>query len=127
MAIGSDKLVYVIVADKKLKYPKGRSRMAYVGTTKHGVSRVAQSAASRADQILREPGVRSFRVHVVTCRPKAGVRTWLKLERAVLLAFRERFGEVPVCNSQGKRMKERDEFEKYFARARIKRVIEDLS
>lgn len=54
------------------------------------------------------------------------MKTWLKMERAFLLVFREMFGDVPVCNSQGKKITEHDEFE-YFARARIKRVIEDLS
>lgn len=126
VAVGKAKLVYLIVADKKLSYPEGRSKIAYVGTTKNGVWRVAQSAAHRTYEILTRRGVQSFRVHVVTCRPRQNVKTWLKLERAFLLAFREMFGAVPVCNSHGKKIAERDEFD-YFARARIGRVIEDLS
>lgn len=126
VAVGKAKLVYVVVADKKLKYPSGRSRIAYIGTTKNGVSRVAQSAAHRTDQILSKRGVQSFSVHLVTCRPRQKVKTWIKLERAFLLAFREEFGSVPTCNSHGKGIMEVDEFA-YFARARIKRVIEDLS
>lgn len=126
VAVGSAKLVYVIVADKKLAYPNGRSRIAYIGTTKNGVSRLAQSAAYRTDEILGRRGVQSFRVHVVTCRPRQKVKTWFKLERAFLLVFRETFGKVPVCNSHGKGITVHDEFS-YFARTRIQRVIDDLS
>jgi hypothetical protein len=46
------KLVYVIVADKRLKYPRGRSGIVYIGTTRNGFSRVAQSAADWTDFIL---------------------------------------------------------------------------
>jgi len=60
VAVGNAKLVYVIVADKRLTYPEGRSKIAYVGTTKNGVSRVAQSAAFRTDQSLNRRGVQSF-------------------------------------------------------------------
>jgi hypothetical protein len=126
VAAGKAKLVYVIVADRKVRYPEGRSRIVYVGTTKNGVSRVAQSAASRTDDILARRGVHSFTVHVVTCRPRQKVKTWVKLERAFLLAFRDRFGAVPGCNSHGKKIRELDEFD-YFARSKINRVIEDLS
>lgn len=118
VALGAPKLVYVIVTDKKLRYRDGRSRIAYVGTTKNGMTRLAQSAASRTDDILRRRGVESFRVHVVTCRKRRNVKTWRKLERALLLAFRDKYGQVPVCNVHGKRMVERNEFE-YFARSRI--------
>lgn len=126
VAVGHAKLVYVVVADKKLNYPKGRSRIAYFGTTKNGVSRVAQSAAYRTDEIFRKRGVRSFTVHLVTCRPRQRVKMWVKLERAFLLAFRDQFGAVPACNSHGKGITGLDEFE-YFARTKIDRLIADLS
>ena len=126
VALDNEKLVYVIVADKKLKYRHGRSKIAYIGTTKNGVSRLAQSAASRTDAILRRRGVQSFTVHVVTCRPRQRVKTWRKLERAFLLAFRELYGEVPACNVHGKRMTVRGEFV-YFSKVRIENVIGDLS
>jgi hypothetical protein len=121
-----EKLVYILVADKKLKYPSGRSRIAYIGTTKKGGSRVAQSVATRAPAIFRLHGVRGFDARIVTCKPRQRVRMWRKLERALLLAFREEFGLVPKCNIQGKGTVEKDEFQ-YFARPRIKRIIEDVS
>src|ERR1035441_5258254 len=98
VSVGRSKLVYLLVADKRLKYEKGKSRIAYIGTTKKGVARIAQSVAARADDILSLHGVRTFHVGVVTCNPRRHVKTWCKLERALLLQFREVFGEVPKCN-----------------------------
>src|SRR4051812_6596732 len=89
ISIGNLKLVYVICADRKLVYPKGRSRIAYIGTTKTGIHRVAQSAANRSDQVLSLPKVDSFQVRIVTCTPRQNVKSWHKLERAMILVFKE--------------------------------------
>ena len=126
VSVGRSKLVYLLVADKKLKYKLGKSRIAYIGTTKKGVARIAQSVAARAEDILSLHGVRTFHARIVTCRPRQRVATWKKLERALLLSFRDRFGEVPKCNSQGAKMKRTDELN-YFARARLANVIDELS
>lgn len=126
VSVGNLKLVYVLIADKRIKYNKGKSRIAYIGTTKKGVDRIAQSVASRADDIFRCRGVRTFHARVVTCAPRQHVKTWNKLERALLLVFRAQYGEVPTCNSHGSKMRETDEF-KYFAKAGVTNVIEELS
>ncbi|HIF39877.1 MAG TPA: hypothetical protein EYQ74_02100 [Planctomycetes bacterium] len=127
VGLGKEKLVYVLVADKRLRYAEGKSRIAYIGTTQNGTSRIASSVAARAPEILAIRGVRSFEARVLTCTPRRNVKTWRVLERALLLAFREEFGEIPWCNLQGKRIRERDEFERYFRRARISGLIHDLS
>jgi len=119
-------LVYLLIADKRLRYPDGRSRVAYIGTTKRGARRVAQSIASRADVILGMRGVRSFHARVVTCRPRRNVKTWLLLERALLVLFREIYGEVPKCNSHGKKMRRRNVFN-YFHERGVRQILEDLS
>jgi len=127
VSIGKKKLVYVLVADRRLQYgKKHRSRIAYIGTTKKGMSRVARSVAFRANDILELRGVRSFTARIVTCPPRRNVVTWRKLERALLVGFKERFGEIPKCNSYGKRMKEKDVF-RYFRKKAVLRVIDDLS
>ena len=126
VSIGKKKLVYTILVKKALKYPWGRSRIAYIGTTKRGVDRIAQSVAARARDILLIHGVREFTVRVVTCSPKPGVKTWQKLERAFLLTFRQKYGAPPKCNTQGSKIKQRDEF-KYFTRRRLERVLEMLA
>jgi hypothetical protein len=117
--IGASKLVYILIADKRLKYRKGKSRIVYIGTTKNGSSRIAGSVAARAEEILSLHGVRSFHARVVTCRPRQRVKTWHKLERAMLLEFKARFGEVPKCNTQGSNMVETDEF-RYFSKTRVR-------
>ena len=127
VSIGKNKLVYILVCDKKLVYKFGRSKIAYIGTTKKGLARISESVAFRAKDILRLSGVKTFEARVVSCRPRQNVKTWHKLERALLLEFREMFGDVPKCNSHGTGMSERDEFKKYFTKARIKRIIDDLS
>ena len=126
VTIGKNKLVYLLIADKRLKYNTGKSRIAYIGTTKKGVARIAQSVAARADDILSLHGVRTFHARIVTCRPRQNVPTWKKLERALLLTFRERFGEIPKCNSHGKSMMVTDEF-RYFGRKGISNVLDELS
>ena len=126
VAVGRAKLVYVIAADKKIRYAEGRSRVVYIGTTKQGMPRVAQSAAYWTDTVLELHGVRAFNVHLVTCPPRQGVKVWLKLERALLLTFREMFGEVPHCNTHGKRMKVTNEF-RYFRQHGLRILLDDLS
>jgi hypothetical protein len=124
--IGKLKLAYVICADSKIRYPKARSRIAYIGTTKNGIDRVAQSAASRSDAVFGLHGVNRFTVHIVTCTPRRKVKSWRKLERALLLVFKEMFGEVPKCNTHGKNYRWRDEA-RLFAKLRLRTVLEDIS
>lgn len=125
VSLGGEKLVYVLVQDKKLSYPSGRSRVVYIGTTKSGANRVAQSAAYWAETILRGRGVRHFDARIITCRPRQRVKTWVKLERALLLVFKEIYGDVPKCNTQGKNITEVDEF-RYFRKDRLRGILEDL-
>jgi len=126
VTLGKEKMVYVILADRNLRYPHRKSKIAYVGTTKKGVGRIAASAAAKAEDVLTQRGVRKFYVRIVTCRPRPNVKTWVKLERALLLTFREMHGAVPQFNSQGKKIQEKDEF-RYFQRERIRKIISDLS
>jgi hypothetical protein len=125
VSIGRNRLVYAITTDKKLRYPKGKSRIAYIGTTRLGVKRVAASVAGKADEILSLHGVRSCKAHVMTCRPRQRVKTWLLLERALLVSFRETYGTVPKCNSHGKGMKRGGVFD-YFSHRRLQGLLQDL-
>ena len=124
-SIRRDRLCYVIVADRRLKYTSGRSAIAYIGTTKRGLGRVAGSAAQRAPEVFKLRAVRSFTVRIVSCQGRPNVRTWAKLERAMLLIFKDLYGEIPHCNSHGKGMRERDEFD-YFQERRLRRLVEEL-
>jgi hypothetical protein len=126
VTVGKSRLVYVLIADKRLNYTGGKSRIAYIGTTKRGLGRVAGSVAKRADDILSLHGVRTFHARIITCNPRRRVRTWIKLERALLIAFKYRFEEVPKCNTHGKRMKLDDELH-YFSESGILNIIDELS
>lgn len=126
MSIGKDKLVYLLITDKRFNYPKGRSKVAYIGTTGKGIARMAQSVATKAQELLGLHGVRSFHARVVTCKPRRRVKTWKKMERALLLGFREKYGAVPKCNNHGKKMKVTDEFG-YFAKHGVNVVLDDLA
>lgn len=125
VSVGNDKLCYLLVVDKKLSYPTGRSKIAYIGTTEKGLTRISQSVAAKADEVLAIHGVKAFEARVVTCAPRQNVRTWHKLERAMLLIFRELFGEIPRLNRQGNRIRATNEFD-YFAESRIKTILEDI-
>ena len=126
IAVGNQKLVYVLIANKSFSYSHGRkSAIAYIGTTKKGVARVAGSAAERAEDILSKWGVKKVTARIVTCSPRRRVKTWLKLERALLLEFRSAYGSVPKCNLQGKNVVETDEFS-YFSRDATRKLIQKL-
>lgn len=51
---------------------------------------------------------------------------WRKLERGLMLAFRERYGQIPKHNSQGDRFKWTDELS-YFTRSYLDKVIAQFS
>jgi hypothetical protein len=125
-AVATQRLVYIAVSNKALRYRYGRSRIVYIGTTRAGASRIAASAAAKAKEMLALYGVRHLEFHVVRCPRRQNVQTWRILERGLLLTFREEYGEVPSCNTQGKRMKWRDE-RKYFTGGRLRSIIEKYS
>lgn len=126
LTIGKMRLVYVIKASKKLKYGSKRSKIAYIGTTKKGLSRIATSVACRANKILKLHGVRSFTVAIVSCRQRQRVRTWFRLERALLVKFKDMFGSVPVCNAKGNKMTPQGVWD-LFAENRVQRIVDLLS
>ena len=121
-AFTADRLVYLAVASKALKYPHGKSRIAYIGTTKAGASRIASSAAHRAKDLLALHGVNSLSFFVVTCAARQRVKSWRKLEVGLILSFRQLYGDVPKCNVKGKNQKWSDELE-YFTRHRLESVL----
>lgn len=122
VSLHDDRLVYLVVAERNLRYRWGKLRIAYIGTTRKGISRISQSVAARADAILSLHGIRKFQVRVVVCAPRKSVKTWVKLERALLLTFRQLYGDLPKCNVSGKRMRPGDE-ENYFKRDRLENIL----
>jgi hypothetical protein len=97
--------------------------IVYVGTTKKGIKRIAESAAHHADDILGRHGITEVSARVVTSKGRKHVKTWLKPERAMLLSFREKYGRVPELTKSGKKIQEKDEF-KYFNQTAIRNIFE---
>lgn len=117
------KVVYLLVSKKPIKYDNGRSKIAYIGTTSRGIHRVATSVAFRAADTLSGRGLTSLEVYFVTAPAKRNVRTWRLLERALLAQFRVDFFEPPKCNSHGKYAKWTPQLERYFTRSGIDKII----
>ena len=126
-AIKNEKLVYVIVMQRYLRYTDGRSRIAYIGTTEAGISRIASSGAHRAQSLLTKHGQKSLKLYTITCSKKSGLQNSAKkLEGALLATFRKDFGSVPSANTQGKNMKNPSSL-KWFTRSRLEAIINKYS
>lgn len=126
-ALTAKTLVYIAVANKKLKYRHASSsRIAYIGTTKNGISRIAQSAAYRASTVLGKHGIYKMDFYFVTCKPIQKLKTWKIFEHALILTFRELFGDTPLCNIHGKNAQWRNE-KKYFSDKKLRTIIEKYS
>jgi predicted GIY-YIG superfamily endonuclease len=93
IALHADRLVYFAVTNKRMKYEYGASRIVYIGTTKKGVNRIASSAAGQGEALLSDRGIKRLEFYTITCSARQAVQTWRKLERALLIRFREKFGK----------------------------------
>ncbi len=122
-AVGTDRLVYILAANKRLKYPRGRSRIVYIGTTKRGVRRVAASVSGRAVALFEHRGVSRVDAHLLRyTRKSGGQKLWLKLERAILFMFRYEYGTIPVLNKVGRNFWPGTEFAHFSKKALLKRI-----
>ena len=125
-AYAESELVYIAYADKPLRYKKGDSRIAYIGTTKNGVWRVASSAAWKAEDLFTRRGVHTLQFYIIATPRHRRHTTYRKLERALLLRFRERYGDIPAANKQGKRLRWRDD-DNVFTDASINKILDDFA
>ena len=125
-AYAASELVYIASANKLIRYEHGTSQIAYIGTTKNGVRRIAASAAWKAEDILSRRGVNTLEFYLVASPRHGKHTTYLKLERALLLRFRERYGSVPIANKQGVRLRWRED-DRIFSDASINKLLDDFS
>ena len=125
-AFKAERLVYIGCANKNIKYRWDKSKIAYIGTTKKGARRVAASAVWKGADIVFEHGIKQLEFHVVTCTKRQNVETWRKLETALIIRFRELFGDPPKGNEKGKKQKWSDEKD-YFAQSALDSVIKKYS
>jgi hypothetical protein len=103
----TDKMVYILAANKFHKYRNGRSRILYIGTTKKGADRPAASAVNKASEAFYKlRGVKTIDVHIVTCAPRKAMQTWKRLESALLDVFRNKYFQLPRYNKVRPTMRE---------------------
>ena len=126
VAIKDQNLVYVLVIDKQIQYTYKKSRIIYIGKTGNGIKRIAESIAYISPDALKKHGVRQVSARIFTCSSRPEINTQTKLEKALLLSFREITGDVPEGNTQGKGIPETDEFNNYFARDRVRKLLEEI-
>ncbi len=126
VALLANKLVYVARANKAHRYRWGESHIVYIGTTKAGVHRIAGSAASKASMLLGKWGIRQLEFYIVQSSKLQNAETWRMLERALLITFKEMFGDVPVANKQGKNMRWHQKGN-YFREDKLRKAITDFS
>jgi hypothetical protein len=119
-----DKLVYLLAAPKPQKYPHARSRVFYIGTTQKGADRIAASVAYRAQEVLAERGVKSMSAYMVSCTSVPGFKSWAFLEKALLAAFKLRYGRLPFCNEIGKKLRWNEDFERRIKLRALNKVLD---
>jgi uncharacterized RmlC-like cupin family protein len=96
------KMAYILVADKSYMTKAGlRTRIIYIGTTAKGASRPAASAVNKASQIFyKDHGVRELDVFIVTCSGRQNMKTWKRLEAALIHTFWNIFHQIPKKNKK---------------------------
>ncbi len=125
-ALSKDKLVYIARANKPIRYPFGKSKIAYIGQTSTGISRIAQSAAKKATEILKQQGFKHLDFYTIYPKAKKRIKTCKALERDLILTFRSAYGKVPIGNSQGSRLPP-NRLSPYYRRERLEEIIRRYS
>ena len=100
-SIKKEKYVYIAIANKFIKYPRGRSRIVYIGQTQKGKMRLATSAAERAF-LLTQHGITSLTYYIVIPKGHQHTKSWKLLETALLAEFLHVWGDKPLACTQGK-------------------------
>ena len=119
---------YIILANRRLQYENGGSKIIYIGQTIDGIRRVAESTASRTE-IFEQYDVREIKTYIVSCEPRQEERDmWgdvQNLERAILKVFEEFYGEIPKLNRNGAGPHAQDALD-CFSETRIREILRRL-
>jgi len=120
-------IVYVLVANRQIKYRKRRSSIVYIGTSCGGASRVAASMVERAATAFAKRGVSTVYAQVLTSSGKQGVRTWKELEAAAIETFEQTRGELPLCNKRNEgSLKSEEEIYRHYNRQAVLSALDDI-
>jgi hypothetical protein len=125
-AYAASELVYIAYANRPYRYQHGDSRVVYIGTTKNGVWRVASSAVWKAKDVFEHWGFHTLEFYIIAAKRQGKQPTYRKLERALLLRFRERYGTPPVANKQGAKMRWRKD-DNAFTFASLNKILDEFA
>jgi hypothetical protein len=76
--------------------------------------------------LLYEYGIKHLEFVVITCSKVQALESWKKLERALIMKFKELYGAIPRANKAGKNSHWRDERE-YFSPNKLEDILRELS
>ncbi len=114
--------MYLLVSPRRHPYPKGRSRVLYVGRTRVGAERILSSLSERIWKAFRLHGVHSLEVFVVHWKGMKRLNSSRHAENAFLVAFRQLHGRLPILNDKGEGLDENEAFE-WFSRREVERHL----
>jgi hypothetical protein len=123
-SLWKNRLVYILVANKTFKYKSGkRTHILYIGTTGKGARRPATSAVAKAMSIFGDVrGVKQIGVYLLNSDSRPSVRTWQKLESALLAAFCQRYYELPMKNKKRGEYAHEEDI-RYFRRENLVKIL----
>lgn len=121
------KLVYVVLANKLIKYPEGRSRVIYIGRTKKGEGRPASNAASKSLEAFENlHGVKFTEVRILVSQKRQNLETWAKLESALLVLFKHLYGKLPQYNKKLEEFHHIEQVERFFSEKRLRFILREF-
>lgn len=105
--VKEERVIYLIRADKAVLYKarKKKSRIIYIGTTKRGELRIGESAIDKAIKAFERkkgdpPTPKELEVFVWYTTGLQKKKMWEIFEAAALLAFSQRYGDLPKYNDK---------------------------
>jgi len=123
-SLWTKRMVYVLIANRAIKYLNGRSRVIYIGTTKRGERRPASSAASKSIQAFAElRGVKWTEVHLLSSERRPNTETWRLLESALLIVFRSLYGKLPYFNKRLDDFRKLEQVDDYFRSKNLIKIL----
>jgi hypothetical protein len=117
-------MTYILVANKKFKYPSGeRTHVLYIGTTRKGARRPAASAVEKAMAMFGSVrGVKQIGIYLLNSESRRNVKTWQKLESALLAIFRQRYFRLPQENKKRGEYGNEEDI-RYFKRENLLKIL----
>jgi hypothetical protein len=105
---GTVGIYFIYLADIKIPYPFGNSRLVYVGMSESRENSIGNRLRDHRSGLSRNQGLTNyimrmgarFTFHSIELLHVLGTRDIFELEYIFLTAFATKFGSNPICNNQ---------------------------